>query len=297
MDLGGAGAVGRAEADRRAADDEDRAGERKLLRAAERLVDRRGIVAVAVEDAPAVGLEARGRVVAEGVRDGALDRDAVAVVERDEARDAERAGEGRRLVRDAFLQVAVAAEHPDPVREQLRAGGVEARGGHGLRERHADGVGEALAERTGGNLDAGGAAALGVAGRLRAELAEAAQVVEREAEAELVQQRVEERRAVAAGEDEAVAIGPGGHRAGDAQVVEGERGRHVGHAHGHAGVAGIGLLDLVDREAAQDVGGLLDFFGGKRFHVVRGIGLFDGAEDSRNARDPQARLRRRGGLW
>ena len=48
-----------------------------------------------------------------------------------------------------------------------------------LGERHADGVGEALAERAGGRLDAGGVAVLGMAGGLGAELAEVLQLVDR----------------------------------------------------------------------------------------------------------------------
>ena len=50
------------------------------------------------------------------------------------------------------------------------------RGEHLLRQRHADGVGQALAERAGRGLDAQVRLVLGVAGGVRAELAERLQV-------------------------------------------------------------------------------------------------------------------------
>ena len=260
VDLGGAGAVGGAESDDGAADDQGRAV--GALRLAQGLVDRGRVEAVAVEDAPAVGLEARGGVVGEREADVALDRDLVGVVEDDELREAEAAGEGRGLVRDALLEVAVAAHHVDVVVEEgLLAGAVEARLHHRLGDRHADAVGEALAERAGGDLDADRAGALGVAGRDGAPLAELPEVVERDGEAGLVQERVEQGGAVAAGEDEAVAVVPLRVAAGDAEVVHPERGGGGGHAEGEAGVAGVGGLDLVGGEAAEDVGGAEDFGG------------------------------------
>ena len=80
-----------------------------------------------------------------------------------------------------------------------------------LGDRHADAVGEALAERAGRDLDAGRdvcAVALRVARRDRAPLAELLELVQREVVAREVQHRVEQHRAVAGAEDEAVAVGP-----------------------------------------------------------------------------------------
>src|SRR5581483_4364753 len=75
-------------------------------------------------------------------------------------------------------------------------------------ERHADAVGEALPERTGGGLDAGGEMRLRMSRRARAPLAKLLQLVERQVVAGEVQERVEQHRAVARREDEAIAIGP-----------------------------------------------------------------------------------------
>ena len=61
------------------------------------------------------------------------------------------AGERDRLLADAFHQIAVGGEHIGVVIDELVA---ELRGQMPLGDRHADRVGEALAERAGGGLDA-----------------------------------------------------------------------------------------------------------------------------------------------
>ena len=76
---------------------------------------------------------------------------------------------------DALHQAAVAGDHEGVVVDDV---GAEPGAQVGFGDRHADGVGEPLAERPGGDLDAGGVADLGVAGRGRAPLAEVLQVVE-----------------------------------------------------------------------------------------------------------------------
>ena len=84
-------------------------------------------------------------------------------------------------LRDALLHAAVAGDDVDVVVERRlarRGVGVEqpalAAGGHG----HADAVGDALAERAGGDLDAGGVAVLGVARGERAPGAQRLEVVD-----------------------------------------------------------------------------------------------------------------------
>ena len=89
---------------------------------------------------------------------------------------------------------------------------------------------------------------------LRAELAEALQLVERHVGiAGQMQQRIEQHRAVPGGEHEAVAVGPvGGGRVEVEEAREEHRG-DVGHAHRHAGMAGLRLLDRVHGERADGV--------------------------------------------
>ena len=151
---------------------------------------------------PAVGLVARGDVLAERDVGVVLDRDLVGVVDQREV--AELAGRRRceeASARDALLDVAVAADAEDPVVERrgaVRGVGVEQAalpaGGH----RHADGVADALAERAGGGLDAGGVAVLGVAGRLAAPGPQRLEVLELQAPAAEEQLQVEGQRRVPA---------------------------------------------------------------------------------------------------
>ena len=61
------------------------------------------------------------------------------------------AGERDRLLADAFHQVAVGGEHVGAMIDDVLA---ELGGEMPLGDRHADRVGEALAERAGGGLDA-----------------------------------------------------------------------------------------------------------------------------------------------
>ena len=81
---------------------------------------------------------------------------------------------------DAFHHVAVAAEGPDVVIEELEPGTVEVRGQPALGDGHADAVGDSLAQRAGRCLDARRQAVFGMAGSLAAELAEILDVVERD---------------------------------------------------------------------------------------------------------------------
>jgi hypothetical protein len=93
--------------------------------------------------------------------------------------------------------------------DQVVAGPVELGRQAALGDGHADAVGEALAERAGRRLDALGVSVLGVAGRERAPLAEGLQVLDRQAVAGQIEQRVEQHAGVAGGKQEAVAVRPG----------------------------------------------------------------------------------------
>ena len=142
------------------------------------------------------------------------------------------------------------------------AGAVELVAQAALGDGHPDGVGEALAERAGGRLDARCQAVLGVAGRDAAPLAERLEVLERDLVAGQVEERVEQHAGVAGGQHEPVAIGPVGARR---RVAQEPRPDHVGHrrgAHRRARVPGIGLLDGVDRERPDGVDGELVEVGG-----------------------------------
>ncbi len=156
-----------------------------------------------------------------------------------------------RLVADALHQAAVADDRIGAVVDQRVA---EARVHDPLGERHADRIAEALAQRTGGGLDAGRVAVFRMARGAAAELAEVLQLVERHlGVVGEVEERIEQHRAVASGEHEAVAVGPKGLARIEFQEFGEQHRRHVRHAHGHAGVAALGLLDRIHGERADRV--------------------------------------------
>ena len=161
------------------------------LRRRERAEERVQILRVVdVLDVPAVRLEALALVLGrERERGGAVDRDVVVVVDVDEPAEPEVAGDRRRLRAEALHHVAVGADRVDPRVDDLVVRPVVAVGEEALRDRHADAVREALAERAGRRLDARRVPVLGVTRRARAPLAELLQVVEREVVAREVERR------------------------------------------------------------------------------------------------------------
>ena len=224
--------------------------------------DRLRIVAVDAHCVPAAGLEALHLIDRVGQRERAVDGDAVVVPQDDHAVELQVAGERDRLVADAFHQVAVGGEHIGVMIDEIVAVfGVE----HALGEREAHGGGDALAERARGGLDAGGHEVLGVARGLGVELAEVLQLVDGHAlHARQVQERVEQHRAVAGRQDEAVAVRPGRVRGVVFQELGEQHRRDVGGAHGQARMAGFGLFDGVHGEDAHGVRqiGMGDAIGG-----------------------------------
>ena len=195
----------------------------------------------------------RRHVLRPGHRRRAVELDAVVVVQDDELAQAQVAGQARGLRRDALQEVAVAGDDVGPVVDDRVPGAVELGGQAPLGDGHADRVRDALAERTGRRLDAGRQAVLRMAGRPRAPLPERLEVVEREVVAGQVEQRVQEHRGVAGRQDEAVAIRPVRVGRGVAQEARPE---HVGHrrrAHRGARVAGVRLLDAIDRQGPDGV--------------------------------------------
>ena len=227
--------------------------------------DRPQVVAVGQAlDVPAVALEHLGHVVGEGQARGAGEADAVRVVEDDELAELEVPGQRGRLVGDALHEVAVAGEDVGVVVHDLVAGPVEPRGEVGLGHRHAHRHREALAEGAGRRLDARRVPVLRVARRAAPPLPELLQLVERQVVAGEVEQAVEEGRAVAGREHEAVPVGPARlgravlHGPGKERVADGRR------AQGKAGVAGVGVEDGVDGQRADRVHAEL---------VERGVGV------------------------
>ena len=130
-----------------------------------------------MHDVPPIRFEALADVVAVGQRGVAVDGDVVVVVDADQVAETLMAGKRGGLVADALHEAAVAGDDEGVVVDDVVA---ELRAKTTFGDRHADGVGETLAERPGGHFDARGVVCLGMAGCERAPLAEGFDVVELE---------------------------------------------------------------------------------------------------------------------
>ncbi len=190
-------------------------------------------------DVPAVALVPGKGVLGEGDAGVTFDADLVVVPDQHEVAQLLGPGQAAGLGGDPFLQVPVGGHAPNGVVEHgLARRGVRveqttfATRGHG----HPNGVGDALSQRPGGGLHAGGVAVLGVAGCQRAPLPQVREVLEREAVTRQVQLRVQRDAGVTAGQDEAVAARPGGvGRVVAKQSLE-QQVRRGCQSHGGAGV-------------------------------------------------------------
>jgi hypothetical protein len=251
-------------------------------------VDRLDVLAVVdLERVPALRREARGDVLGEGEVGAAVDRDPVVVVEVDDAPEAEMARDRRRLRRDSLHQVAVGADREDAVIDDLGAVALaEEALGHG----HADAVREPLSERARRRLDTGGVPELGMAGRERAQLPEAPDLVERQVVARQVQARVEQHRRVPRREHEAVAIRPRGVAGVVAHDPREEHVRSGRQRERCAGVPRARRLDGVDRERPDGVDAEAVLL---RIGLRRQRGSARSAPPSRGARAPRSRPRGR----
>ena len=162
------------------------------------------------------------------------------------------ARERDRLLRDAFHQVAVRAQHIGAMIDERIA---ELRRQDALGERETDRGADALAERPRRRLDAREPMPmLGMARRLRADLAKMLQVLDRDVGvAREVEQRIEEHRAVPGRQDEPVPVGPMGCARVEFQEAGEERGRDLGATHRQAGMTRFRRFDAVDRKRADGI--------------------------------------------
>ena len=207
-------------------------------------------------DVPAVGFVALQDILGEGDVGVVLDRDVVLVVDHHEVAELLVPGERGRLGGDAFLEVAVGRDDPDGVVERAGAGGgvgVEQSALAALRVREADGGGEALAQRAGGDLDALGVLVFRVARGQRAPGAQRLKVLQFQAVAGEEELDVQRQGGVAGGEDKTVASQPVGVlRVVPHQLLEEKVG---GRSQAHRG-AGVAVTDLLDGVGGQDADGV-----------------------------------------
>ena len=223
-----------------------------------------------IDDLPAIGLEARGNIFAEGDLGPSVDGDLIVIVDEDEVSEFVMTGEGGCLRGDPFHEITIAHE---PVHEMspgtiairgirsLGMAAAELRCRHPPGERHSDSMCESLAERPRRQFDAGRLSKLGMTRRTRAELSELRNVFDRKIESKQVEQRVLQHRSVAIGENETIAQRPGGILGIEAEMMipEFECGRGEGHR--RTDVTDSGPLDCVDGHETDCVLDPLEQFG------------------------------------
>ena len=259
-----------------------------LVEDVDRALDALDVVGIAdPQDIPAVAEEAGRDILGERDVGLAVDRDAIVVVDPAQVIERQMAGERSGLRGDALHHVAVAAHRIDVVAEDLEAVPIVARLAEPrLGDGHADAVGDALAERPAGGLDAGHPVIFGMARRLAAELAEVADIVERHrrlaeplvvgidgARAGEMEQRPQQHGRMAVREHEAIAVWPDRILRIEAhdpvpQGVDQRRQRHR-----RAGMAGVRLLHGIDRQGANAIDRKLVELGvGHRLRLHLGTG-------------------------
>ena len=144
-------------------------------------------------------------------------------------------GERDRFLADALHEAAIAGDHPGAVIHKLVA---EARIQVALRDRHADRRRDALPQGARRRLDTGRDEVFRMPRRLRAQLAEIADVVTgHRGIAGQVKQRVDQHRAMARGQDEPVPVRPGWVARIILQELPEQHRRRIRHAQGQADMA------------------------------------------------------------
>ena len=217
------------------------------------------IMAVDRLHVPARGREARHLVVGHGQVRAAVDGNTVVVPQHDELAQLQVPGHGNGFVADAFHQAAVTGDDICMVIDQ---GVAEARVMQPFRQRHADGGGDTLPERPGRRLDPRRVAVFGMARGLGAQLAEVLQFAHGHARiAGQMQQAIEQHRPVARRQHEAVTIRPFWVRRIELQEPGEQHRRRIGHAHGHARMAGIGPLHGIGGKESDGIRHVLMGYG------------------------------------
>src|ERR1700675_433635 len=134
---------------------------------------------VDVLDIPTIGREPGGYIFVVSEIGIALDGDVVVVVDPAQVGKFQVARDRRGFRGNSFHHVAVAANRPDVVVEQLESRTIETRRQPAFGDGHAHAVRDALTERAGGGLDTRGQAVFGMPRGLAADLPEILDLVER----------------------------------------------------------------------------------------------------------------------
>ena len=221
---------------------DDERGHVRGLGALDRRVHRVDILAVRqLLHVPAIGFVTLFHILGKRNLGAALDGNPVAVVERDELAQLHRGGQRRGLGLNALHHAAIAHKHIGIIIHHGIALAVEDGGKVALRHGHAHRHGHALAQRPGGGLNADRVAKLRMARGFAAPLAELLDVLDGQAVAKQVQERILQHGCMPRAQHKAVA----GLPVGVFGVVLHLLPQRVGHGCGtdrQTGMSAVGLL-------------------------------------------------------
>ena len=198
-----------------------------------------------------VSFEARGCVFALGRRRRRVERDCVRIVNQNQIIETKMSRERAGFRGDPFLQTAVAREANAVLIENAMLARIESCRRHFHRHRDADGIPDALPERTGRALDARRFEKLRMARRLAVKLTEAFDLFHRQVVTAHVQPRVEKHAAVAGRENKVVAPDPARFIWIMLQGMAIKNGAHLGAAQRQTEMPGFRSLDRVHGQAAR----------------------------------------------
>ena len=202
---------------------------------------------------PVVCLKALQHIVVVAQFRRPVERDQVVVVEHYQLAQGQGASQRACLVRNAFHQIAIAAQHIGVVIHNLVAGLVVDRAEVPLGHRHADAHRKALAQRTRRYLYPIGVTEFGMPRRPRMPLAKALQIVNRHLVPGKKQRGVKQGRSVPIRQDEAIAVRPLRSRR---VVLHRFVKKKIGYrctAQRRARMTALGLLHLVNSQQPQCV--------------------------------------------
>ena len=239
-------------------DDRPQYDESRALRLVPGILERAGdrlevIALIDVQHLPAVGLEAGAHIFPERDLGMSVDRDVVVVVDQVDAAQPEKPRHGSSLAPDAFHQVAIAHDTPDPVMHHLMVRAVEPVGQNPLGDGHTDRVRDALAQRAGGHLDAGRVPPLGMPGRARAPLAEVPDLLHGEIVSRQVEQGIQQHGRVPIRQNEPVPVRPLGIARIEPQEASPQDPGGRSQRHRRARMSGVGPLHRVHSQGSDGV--------------------------------------------
>ena len=213
------------------------------------------IVTIDIGDhVPAIGIKTLRGIVTEPAIYFAVNGNTVIVIERDEFGQPQCASQRASLMTDAFHQAAVAQKHIGVMVNDRVPGLIKFSRQQRLCQGHANCIGDALTQRTGGRLDTGRDIDFRMTRGFRMQLPEIFNFVHRQRIARQMQERIQQHGAMPVGDHKAVTIDPFGISRIVAQVPCPKRHSDLCHAHRHTGMAGICLLYGVHCQRTDCVG-------------------------------------------